>query len=124
MTRSSAGRYRDALRRRDFTLMLTASLIDRIGSWAYNVVLIVYVYQRTGSVSWVAATTAAGWIPRIVFSAYAGVLAGRFERTRTLLVSTLLGLTLDRRGRLRLPARRRGRRGRRRARRARRGPRR
>jgi MFS family permease len=94
MTRSSAGRYRDALRHRDFTLMLTASLIDRVGSWAYNVVLIVYVYQRTGSVSWVAATTAAGWIPRIVFSAYAGVLADRFERTRTLLVSTLLGLAL------------------------------
>lgn len=94
MTRSSAGRYRDALRHRDFTFMLTASLIDRIGSWAYNVVLIVYVYQRTGSVAWVAATTAAGWIPRIVFSAYAGVLADRFERTRTLLVSTLLGLTL------------------------------
>jgi MFS family permease len=94
MSRSSAGRYRDALRHRDFTLMLTASLIDRVGSWAYNVVLIVYVYQRTGSVSWVAATTAAGWIPRIVFSAYAGVLAGRFERTRTLLVSTVLGLIL------------------------------
>ncbi|HEY1618133.1 MAG TPA: MFS transporter [Streptosporangiaceae bacterium] len=94
MSRSSAGRYRDALRHRDFTLMLTASLIDRVGSWAYNVVLIVYVYQRTGSVSWVAATTAAGWIPRIVFSAYAGVLADRFERTRTLLVSTVLGLIL------------------------------
>jgi MFS family permease len=94
MSRSSAGRYRDALRHRDFTLMLAASLIDRVGSWAYNVVLIVYVYQRTGSVSWVAATTAAGWVPRIVFSAYAGVLADRFERTRTLLVSTLLGLTL------------------------------
>jgi MFS family permease len=74
--------------------MLTASLIDRVGSWAYNVVLIVYVYQRTGSVSWVAATTAAGWIPRIMFSACAGVLADRFERTRTLLVSTLLGLAL------------------------------
>jgi MFS family permease len=94
MSRSSAGRYRDALRHRDFTLMLTASLIDRVGNWACNVVLIVYVYQRTGSVSWVAATTAAGWIPRIVFSAYAGVLADRFERTRTLLVSTVLGLIL------------------------------
>jgi MFS family permease len=94
MSRSSAGRYRDALRHRDFILMLTASLIGRVGSWAYNVVLIVYVYQRTGSVSWVAATTAAGWIPRIVFSAYAGVLADRFERTRTLLVSTVLGLIL------------------------------
>lgn len=94
MTSSATGRYRDALRHRDFTLMLTASLIDRIGSWAYNVVLIVYVYERTGSTAWIAAATAAGWIPRIVFSAYAGVLADRFERTRTLLVSTLAALVL------------------------------
>ena len=49
MTRPSAGGYRDALRHRDFATMLTAFLIDQIGSWAYNVVLIVYVYDRTGS---------------------------------------------------------------------------
>jgi MFS family permease len=75
-------------------MMLTAFLIDQIGSWAYNVVLIVYVYDRTGSATWVAATTAAGWVPRILFSTYAGVLADRFERTRTLLVSALLALVL------------------------------
>jgi hypothetical protein len=94
MTGSSAGSHRDALRHRDFRVMLTAFLIDQIGSWAYNVVLIVYVYDRTGSTAWIAATTAAGWIPRILFSSYAGVLADRFERTRTLLVSALLGLVL------------------------------
>jgi MFS family permease len=71
-------------------MMLTAFLIDQIGSWAYNVVLIVYVYDGTGSATWIAATTAAGWVPRILFSAYAGVLADRFERTRTLLVSAAL----------------------------------
>jgi len=74
--------------------MLAAFLIDQIGSWAYNVVLIVYVYDRTGSATWIAATTAAGWIPRILCSACAGALADRFERTRTLLVSALLGLAL------------------------------
>ena len=89
-----AGSYRAALRHRDFAAMLTAFLIDQIGSWAYNVVLIVWVYDRTGSTAWIAATTAAGWIPRILFSPYAGVLADRFERTRTLLVSALLGLVL------------------------------
>jgi MFS family permease len=94
MTGQSAGRYRDALRHRDFRVMLMAFLIDQIGSWAYNVVLIVYVYDRTGSTAWIAATTAAAWIPRILFSTYAGVLADRFERTRTLLVSALLGLML------------------------------
>ena len=89
-----AGSYRAALRHRDFAMMLTAFLIDQIGSWAYNVVLIVWVYDRTGSTAWIAATTAAGWIPRILCSPYAGVLADRFERTRTLLVSALLGLVL------------------------------
>src|SRR6202012_2678040 len=92
MTRPSAGGYRDALRHRDFAMMLTAFLIDQIGSWAYNVVLIVYVYDRTGSTASIAATTAAGWLPRILFSSYAGVLADRFEPTRTLLVSALPGL--------------------------------
>jgi hypothetical protein len=92
MTEPSAGRYRDALRHRDFRVMLTAFGIDQIGSWAYNVVLIVYVYDRTGSTTWIAATTAAGWIPRILFCGYAGVLADRFERTRMLLVSALLAL--------------------------------
>jgi MFS family permease len=94
MSTQSAGRYRDALRHRDLSIMLAAFLIDQIGSWAYNVVLIVYVYDRTGSATWIAAATAAGWIPRILCSACAGVLADRFERTRTLLVSALLGLAL------------------------------
>jgi MFS family permease len=93
MSRHS-GRYREALRHRDFRAMLTAFLVDQIGSWAYNVVLIVYVYDRTGSTTWIAAATAAGWLPRILFSTYAGVLADRFERTRTLLVSALAALVL------------------------------
>ncbi len=94
MERQTTGSYRDALRYRDFRMMLTAFLIDQIGSWAYNVVLIVYVYDRTGSATWIAVTTAAGWVPRILFSGYAGVLADRFERTRTLLVSALVALLL------------------------------
>jgi Transmembrane secretion effector len=89
-----AGRYRGALRHRDLRLMLTAFLIDQIGSWAYNVVLIVYAYERTGSPAWIAAATAAGWVPRILCSAYAGVLADHFERTRLLLISALAGLLL------------------------------
>jgi hypothetical protein len=88
------GRYRDALRHRDFRTMLAAFLTDQIGSWAYNVVLIVYVYDRTGSTTWIAAATAAGWLPRVLFCSWAGVLADRFERTRTLLVSALAALVL------------------------------
>jgi MFS family permease len=84
------GRYRDALRHRDFRLLVAAFIVDQVGSWAYNVVLIVWVYDRTHSTTWVAATTASGWVPRLVFSTYAGVLADRYERTTVMLYSALL----------------------------------
>jgi len=85
----AASRYRDALRHRDFRRLAAAFLIDQIGGWAYNVVLIVWVFDRTHSPGWVAATTASGWVPRLVWSAYAGVLADRYERTTVMLVSSL-----------------------------------
>jgi CRP-like cAMP-binding protein len=74
--------------------MLLAFLVDQIGSWSYNVVLIVYIYDRTGSPTWVALTTAAGWVPRMIFSTYAGVLADRFERARLLFVCALLSFVV------------------------------
>jgi MFS family permease len=78
------------MRHRDFRRLVTAFLVDQIGSWAYNVVLIVWVFDRTHSATWISATTAAGWVPRLLFSAYAGVLADRYERTTVMLYSALL----------------------------------
>ena len=86
---TSSGRYRDALRSRDLTLLLSAFLCDAVGSWAYGVVLIVYVYDRTGSPAAIALTTACGWVPRLLVSTYAGVIADRYERTRIMKVSAL-----------------------------------
>ena len=85
----SGSRYRDALRHRDFRRLALAFLVDQVGGWAYNVVLIVWVFDRTHSPAWVAATTASGWVPRLLWSAYAGVLADRYERTNVMLVSAL-----------------------------------
>jgi len=87
---NDAGRYRNALQHRDFRLLATAFLVDQIGTWAYNVVLIVWVFDRTHSPTWVAATTASGWVPRLLWSAYAGVLADRYERTAVMVTSALL----------------------------------
>jgi CRP-like cAMP-binding protein len=84
-----SARYRDVLRIRDFRLLVFAFLVDQVGSWAYNVVLIVWVFDRTHSPTWIAAATASGWIPRLVWSAYAGVLADRYERTSVMLASSL-----------------------------------
>lgn len=85
----STARYRDVLRVRDFRLLVLAFLVDQVGSWAYNVVLIVWVFDRTHSPTWIAAATASGWVPRLLCSAYAGVLADRYERTNVMLASSL-----------------------------------
>lgn len=83
-------RYRDVLRVRDFRRLVTAFLIDQVGGWAYNVVLIVWVFDKTHSPTWIAITTASGWVPRALCSPYAGVLADRYERTKVMLWSSLL----------------------------------
>lgn len=89
MAAGSVGRYRDVLRIGDFRRLMTAFLVDAVGGWAYTVVLVVYVFDRTHSTNWIVATTAAGWVPRLLFSAYAGVLADRYERTRLMSLSYL-----------------------------------
>lgn len=86
---STRGRFRDALRVRDFRLLTTAFLIDAMGSWAYSVVLAVYVFDRTHSTQWLAAVGASRWITGLIVGSYAGVLADRFERTRLMVTSAL-----------------------------------
>ena len=87
-------RYRDVLRRRDFRLLVVAFLVDQVGGWAYNVVLIVWAFDRTHSPTWIALATASGWVPRLLCSAYAGVLADRYERTGVMLASSLLSFVM------------------------------
>src|SRR4051794_10218369 len=90
MADGTTTRYRDVLRVRDFRLLVIAFLIDQIGGWAYNVVVIVWVFDQTHSPTWIAITTASSWVPRAICSPYAGVLADRYERTTVMLWSSLL----------------------------------
>ncbi len=87
-------RYRDALRSRDYRLLITAFVIDSIGGWAYNVVLVVYVFDRTGSPAWISIFLAAGWVPKMLLAPYAGLLADRHERSRIMLASALAALAV------------------------------
>ena len=89
MAKDTRGKYRDALAQRDYRLLLSAFLVDAIGGWAYNVVLIVYVYDRTGSTTWIVATTASSWVPRLLLSTYAGAVADRVERTLVMIASAM-----------------------------------
>jgi CRP-like cAMP-binding protein len=75
------GSYRAALAHRDFRLMLAGFSISAMGSWAYNIALWVWIFDKTGSAGWVAATSIARFVPALVLATYGGVLAERFERT-------------------------------------------
>ena len=84
------GRFRDALGSRDLRLLVAAFTIDGLGSWAYLTVLIVYVFERTGSTGWIALLTASRWLPGLLMASYGGVLADRYERTRLMITSAIL----------------------------------
>jgi predicted MFS family arabinose efflux permease len=71
-----------SLRHRDFRLLMAAFTGSSIGSWAYNVALAVWIFDETGSAGWVGAATIGRFVPALLFSAYGGVLADRFERVR------------------------------------------
>lgn len=84
------GSYLRALRVHDLRVLMGALTISAVGSWAYNVALVVFIYDQTHSPGWVAAASVGRFIPALVFSTYAGVVAERFERTRVLIGSDLL----------------------------------
>ena len=89
MPESTGGRLRGALRQRDFRLLVVAYIIDAVGSWAYSVVLAVYIFDRTHSPQWLAAVAASRWITGLLIGGYAGVLADRYERTRLMVTSAI-----------------------------------
>ncbi|HYU04133.1 MAG TPA: MFS transporter, partial [Jatrophihabitantaceae bacterium] len=72
----------NALRFPDFRRLMLAFAVSAAGSWAYNVGLAVYVYEQTHSPAWVGAATIGRFVPSLLFGAYGGVLAERFERVK------------------------------------------
>lgn len=79
--------YRSALRHRDLRLLLGGLVVSATGSWAYNVALLAFVFERTHSLGWVGAAGLGRFVPALVFSSYGGVVAERFERVRVMVVS-------------------------------------
>ncbi|MGI8699635.1 MAG: MFS transporter [Nocardioidaceae bacterium] len=75
-------RLASSLRHRDFRLLMGAFVTSVVGSWAYNVALTVWIFQEKHSAGWVGAATIGRFLPALLFSAYGGVLAERFERFR------------------------------------------
>jgi MFS family permease len=75
---------------RSFHLLLTSLAVSSCGDWLYNVALLALVFQRTGSATWVALTTAARVLPVVVLGPIGGVMADRHDRRRLILASDLL----------------------------------
>jgi MFS family permease len=73
------------LRHRDYALMMGAFTTSMIGTWAYNVGLGVWLIQETGDAGWVTVAIVARFLPSLLVSAYAGVVAERFERVRLMM---------------------------------------
>jgi MFS family permease len=82
-------RYRDALRSHDLRKLAAAYTVDALGGWAQTVVLIVYVYDRTGSTTWVAALGASRWVPGLLLASVGGVIADRYDRARVMVWSAM-----------------------------------
>jgi MFS family permease len=79
---TAAGVWRRALTNRDFRNLLGAMAVSQTGDWLYGVALVVFVFESTRSVGWVAASVVARQVAFISCSAIGGALADRFDRRR------------------------------------------
>jgi MFS family permease len=73
-----------------FRRLLASLAVSSLGDWMYNVALLAFVYERTGSPSWLAFTTAARILPIVVLGPLGGVLADRHDRRLLIIASDLL----------------------------------
>ena len=80
-----ASSFRLALRQCDFRLLLASLAVSTFGDWFYSVALVVFVYQRTHSTVWIAATTIGRLAPYVVAGPLAGTLADRSDRRKLLI---------------------------------------
>ena len=74
-----------SLRQRDLRVLFSGLVISQAGDWLYNLALLAFVYERTGSTVWVAITTAARIVPEVVLGPLGGVLADRNDRRRVMI---------------------------------------
>jgi predicted MFS family arabinose efflux permease len=83
-----------ALKNRPFRRLAAALAASQIGDWSYNVALLMLVFERTGSASWVALTTAARVVPMVALGPLGGVVADRFDRRRVMIASDIVRMGL------------------------------
>ena len=73
--------FGSALRHRDFRILLLGHGAGTIAQLMMTLAVGIEVLDRTSSSLWVSVTVALGFVPYVVFSGYAGVLADRWSRS-------------------------------------------
>lgn len=72
-----------------FLMIWIGELISSIGSGMTAFALSIYVYERTGSVSYVSLVTLLAYLPTILLSPLGGVLADRYDRRLLMMIGDL-----------------------------------
>ena len=71
---------------RKFTLLWTGELVSSVGSGLTSFGLGVYIFEKTGSAASMAMVTLLGFLPTLLLSVPAGVLADRYDRRLLLMI--------------------------------------
>src|SRR4051794_39383969 len=82
------------LKSRPFRRLAAALAASQVGDWLYNVALLSLVFERTGSASWSALTTAARIIPIVALGPLGGVVADRFDRRRLMIACDVVRMAV------------------------------
>ena len=64
------------------------------GDWLYNVALLIFVYEQTGSPGWLAATTITRLAPYVLFGPIGGAIAERHDARLVMVLSDLVRAVL------------------------------
>jgi MFS family permease len=87
--------YRSLFANRDYRLLFSGLTISMSGSWAYNVALVVFVFNTTHSPAWVAAASMTRFLTALVTSPIGGLIADRVERVRLMVTLDVLALSFQ-----------------------------
>ena len=87
--------YRSLFLIRDYRLLFSGLTISMSGSWAYNVALVVFVFNATHSPAWVAAASMTRFLTALVASPLGGLVADRIERVRLMVTLDAIALVFQ-----------------------------
>ncbi len=82
------------LRRHDFAMIWLAGLLTYIGNGMFFISLPIWAYQEYGSATLVGTAAMMAIIPSVALGTFAGIFVDRWDRTRVMLIVTLLRVAL------------------------------